>query len=535
MRSSSLRLAKLILGVLPGLIPSGTCRAESWSIPEQPPAPDVCDEARRILDDLAVGSIAEVWNIVEAAGLPDFDAIGDAGDDRFASCRDLLIEKLKRVVSRTDDDRVVARILDEIDFGQAPLLAPVVQRAVRHPSPDVRRRMLRAVTSAADPLLAPAVEARFELERDARTRRELIRALAATESRRFLAELRDLATSDDAPLRHAALQAVLDLPDATSAPFLAEIASSPLDADFEYAGRIVPALVSWNDVPGVDEALVRIGRDAPDQVAQGAITGLARRGLDAVSALAGIANSRERTGDDMLSEAAQAAILELQDDGDGTETITIACGGSGKPGRSLPLASVDGDELSDAPVMIVRPADGSETARCWDAPGFMWPDDIRPRVPAGAQLEVFDEFAWGGEHWLASLSVEDICWIRDADLAADAEKFGVRGDVAAYEFDLPITDLNSWAAGTLEHRGWLRLLSAEDPVAAVRLAMDTPTRERVAALIEIRRGTDAPGLVAAIDRWLWRYATAWTGDDELSDAIPRHDPRWRTESEDDDE
>lgn len=509
MRSSSLRLARLILGVLPALIPSGTSRAESSSIPEQPPLQDACDEARRILDDLFVGSIAEVWTIVEAGGVPDFDAIGDDRNDRFASCRDLLIGKLTKLISRTDDDRVVARILGEIDFGEAPLLAPIVQRAIRHPSPDVRRRMLRAVTSALDPLLAPEVEGRFEFEREPRTRRELIRALAATESRRFLAELRELARSDDAPLRHAALQAVLDLPDATSAPFLAEIATNPLDVDFEYAGRIVPALASWTDVPGVD----------------------------AVPALAAIANARARTGDDSLSEQAKAAILSLEDGEERTETVTVttACGGSGKAVRSLPLASVDGDELSDRPVMTVSPADGSETARCWDAPGFMWPDDIRPRVPAGVQLQVFDEFDWGGERWLASLSVEDICWIREADLAADAEERKARAAVAAYEFDLPIADLNSWSAGSLERRGWLRVLSIDEPVAALRLAMDTPTREGVAALIDIRRGTSAPGLLAAIDRWLWLYASGWTGDDELGDAIPRRDPRWTTESEDKDD
>jgi hypothetical protein len=536
MRSSSLRLATLLFGVLPVLVASAACSAAIADDGQAPVEKD-CGDVRRVLDDLAGGSIAEVWSVVEAGDLPDFDAIADADDERYAPCRDMLVERLLRVISRSDDDRIVARLVGEIDSKALPGLLSVVQAALRHPSPDVHRRMLRAVTAAAAPTLGPEVEARFEVERDERTRRELIRALAATGSRRYLAELRDLARSDDAPLRHAAMHAVLDLPDAASVPVLAELASSPPDGDLEQAARIVRTFASWDDAPGVDEALVRIGREAPDQVAEAAILELEKRGVDAVGALVAIANARRRGGDAILAEQAQAAAGRLGGEVGGLYSVTTSCGlsGSGSVARALPLASMDGDEFSDAPVMIVSPADGSDTARCWDAPGFMWPGEIRPRVPAGQELRVFDEFSWGGETWLAGISVEDICWVRENDLVPDAEERAEPDGVAAYEFDLPFEELDSWAVGTLEHRGWLTMLSADETVAAFHLEIDEPTRDDVAALIEVRHRTMAPGLAAAIDRWLYRHGSSWSHDDDLGGAIPTRDPRWADESEDEEE
>jgi HEAT repeat protein len=536
MSCSSSRLAPLAFGFLSTLIIAGRSDATSSANPEQHSSEVACGEAHRVLDDLADGSIGDVWAIVEAGELPDFNAIGEVDDETFERCRDGLLDKLTKVLSRKDDDRVVARILDEMDFDNAPALSAALRSVLRHSSPNVRRHAFRAVTSAANPSLAVEVEARFELERDGRVRRELIRALTATNSRRYLAELRELAQGSDLQLRQVALQAVLDLPDTASVPMLAEIASFPSPGDEEQAEKITTALSGWAGVTGVEEALLRIGRDGPEQVAPLAITGLAERGVDALGELEAIANARERAGETVLAELARTTIRSVQEHG-GEETVSIkiACGGGGQQVRALPLASGDGDDLSDSRVLIVSPADGNDTARCWDAPGFMWSGQIRPRIRAGTELTIFDEFVWGEESWLAGLSVDNLCWLREADLAAGVEQHGTQNAVAAYEFDVPTAEAYSWAVGKLAHRGWVSLRSDDEFVATLRLAIEKPFREDVAALIDIRREANAPAVIAAIDRWLWLYASAWKDDDELGFAIPNGDPFWKVENNNEDE
>jgi len=476
---------------------------------------------------LADGSIGDVWEIVEAGDLPDFAAIGDVDNALFEACRDAVLGKLKKVLSRIDDDRIVARILDEIEFEDAPSLVPALQEALRHGSPEVRRRALRAVTHAEDPVLAAAVESRFELERDGRVRIELVRALAASGSRRFLPELRELARGDERPLRRAALEALLDLPDPASVLFLAEIASSPSNRDAAHAGSISLALSSWSDVPGIDAALAGIGRDGPEDEASQAITALEQRGDAALGALAAIANARERTGERTLVEQAQSAIARVQGEAEeDTISIKFSCGFGGRASRGLPLASQGGVDPTGSSVMTVIPSDGSETARCWDAPGWMWPGEIRARVPAGAEVMIFDEFYWDDQRWVAGVAIDRVCWMREADLAADLAESEARAGAAPHEFDLSIAELHSWGVGRLERRGWLTVLSVEDTVATLRLRIEEPTRTEVSELIDIRRNTDAPGLVAAIDQWLWRHASGWSNDAELGGVIPKDDPRW---------
>src|SRR5262245_48464979 len=144
MRSSALPTV-LSLGIAPVLIAFGSSSARSIAAAEPPSSAAKCRDASQVLDDLVDGSIADVWELVESGELPDFDAIGDVEVETCSACRDVLLEKLTKALSRTDDDRIVTRILDELDFEDAPLLVPALQRALAHESTDVRLHALRAV------------------------------------------------------------------------------------------------------------------------------------------------------------------------------------------------------------------------------------------------------------------------------------------------------------------------------------------------------------------------------------------------------
>jgi len=489
-----------------------------------------CSEERDRLRVLAQGTIEEVWEILEKEKGPDLMAVGDPENETLQECRASLLAQLSRAVARTDDARIAARIVDAIDFTDKPALVPVLRVALAHASPDVRRHAARAAAEAADPALASTVEESFEAEADEGVRRDLIKALGATGSRRLLPELRTIAVSGDAPSRRVALEALMSLPDVESVALLESTALGLLETDPELTARVVGALASWRDIPGTNAAVRTIGRNGPVDAAEAAIDVLSNPAYSDLAGLAEIANARSSEGDLALGARAQSAIESLTSPEDSKSMrITLQCGG-GRGGfrfRKLPLASWSGNGSEPGEYRFVSPASGGTSARCWDAPAFMWPGEIRARIPSGTNVVLKDGFRWNGEGWSAVISPEHMCWVPDAELTAESQ--AVPDDGTALEVDVAIDDAQSWAARSLQRGGWLTWLDAGDTIVELRLDADPSDREAVGALVRIRRLSDSPAIALAIGRWLYEHARDFSGDKELGEGIPKRDPRWAEE------
>ena len=507
------------------LLACGLACATSITTPEPS-----CREERDRLRGLAQGTIQEVWEILETEKGPDFTAVGDPENESLQECRVSLLAKLSRAVARTDDARIAARIIDEIDFTGQPALERVLRVGLAHPSPDVRRHAARAAAEAEAPGLASAIEECFKLEADEGVRLDLIKALGATGSRRLLPELRAIAESGDAASRHVALVALMSLPDVESVAVLESIASDPFERDPDLATRVVETLASWRDIPGTNAAIRSIGRVGPTAAASAAIDELSNPAYGDLAGLAEIANARGKESDLALRTQAQSAIESLTSPEDSNVTrITLQCGG-GRGGirvRALPLASWNGDGSEANEDRYVFPASGGASARCWDAPAFMWPGEIRPRIPSGTNVVIKDRFSWNGEGWSAVISPEHMCWLPDAELTEGSQ--AVPDEGTTLEVDVTIDDAQSWAARTLERGGWLTWLNAGDTIVELRLDADPSDREAIGALVRIRRNSDSPAIALAVGRWLYEHARGFAGDEELGEGIPQHDPQWAEE------
>ena len=479
---------------------------------------------------LARGSIEEVWGMLETGEGPSFEAIGDPNNDVLQSCRASLLTQLSRAVSRTDDVRIAARVVDEIQFDDEPLLRPVLIAALAHASADVRRHAACAAAEAEDPALASAVEERFLKEDDVAVRRDLMKALEATGSRRLLPELRAIATSGDADSRRVALDVLTSLPDVESVALLESVAMGRIDADSELTTQAVEALGRWRDIPGTNAAIRTIGRMGPADAASVAIATLSNPDYGDVAGLIEIASARETEDDRSLSEQAELAVESLTSpEPSGDFRITSACGGGGvgTPSRELPLALWDTAGLGSVDNRYITPASGAQSSRCWDAPGFMWPGDIRPRIPSGTTVIIKDRFSWNGERWFVVISPADICWVPESELSE--KEYDVADAGTALEFDVTMDDAQSWAARKLERSNWLTWLAADDAIVELGLNADPSDRGAVGALVRTRRDSDSPAIALAIGRWLFENARDFKGDKDLGDGIPHKDPRWASD------
>lgn len=506
------------------LILLSCCLAAGTSI--APPEPS-CHEERERVQVLARGTIDEVWAMFDSEERPDFSAIGLPNGEALRDCRDALLTSLTRAVTRTDDARIAARCLDEIDFQAFRTWEPVVRAGLAHASPSARRHAARAADRAADAMFAAAVEERFQIERDPGVRRDLMKALASTGSRKFLPELREIARTADPIDRIVALDAVLSLPDRDSIDLLESMVMNDEPRDADAISEIVNRLASWKDVPEARAALVRIGRSGPDGAAAHVIRVLGSRPGGDLTALTEIANARSGDDDASLRGAALGAIAFMTSEKNFTSFSCGAAVGVGKY-RGLPLATGNWSEFQDREFFVV-PREGGTSARCWDAPGFMWPHDIRPRVPTGTSLYVVDEFSWQGDTWFSVLDPEFHCWMPEYDLSN--EDPAAPEDEASLDVDVTTQDAISWSARSLAMRGWLTWLDSTDETVGLRLDA-IPDRETIVELVRIRRLSDSPAIALAIDRWLYANADWLEDDEDLGSAIPDEDPRWLEESED---
>ena len=494
-----------------------------------PPEPS-CREERERVQTLARGTIEEVWAMFDdEEGGPDFWSIDDDEETSLDACRESLLAGITRAVSRTDDARIAARALDEIEFGDLVLFEPILRAALAHPSPAVRRHAARRAADAQDPALAAAIEETFRAEVDEGVRRDLVRALARLESHKFLPELREMAESPDAASRDVALDALTWLPDPQSIELLESIAMSEAPPQVILEG-IIDALAGWKDIPTAGAALRKIGREGPGEAASTAIRRLSRPLDNDLAALVEIASIRSSDEDPGLRNLALLGI-DLIATNEPAETVTLNCGG-GRWIRGLPLVSGSEEEFGNRTSKYVAPSGTHGSARCWDAPGFMWPGEIRPRVPTGEYVVVLDEFPWQDETWFAVVNPGHFCWMRESDLSDD-EPAPVETD-GLLEVDVPEDDADSWAARALEARGWSTRFDEENSVVGIRLEADL-ARETVADLVRIRLLSDSPAISHAVGRWLYEYARLFRVEDELREGIPRRDPRWDDESDESDD
>jgi hypothetical protein len=479
---------------------------------------------------LARGTIEEVWRILETEQRPDFEALGDPTDETLQDCRAFLLAQLSRAVSRTDDDRIAARVVDEIDFADKPLFRSVLMAALAHGSADVRRHAACAAAEAEDPTLASTVEERFLIESDSGVRRDLMRALEATGSRRLLPELRAIATSGDADSRRVSLEVLVSLPDVDSVALLESIAMGRFEAEPGLAARAVEALGRWRDIPGTNAAIRTVGRIGPADAASIAIATLGHPDYGDVVGLAGIASARETEDDHSLSEQAQSAIGSLTSLGQSEEIrVTSSCGANSQvtPMRELPLELWDSMGLGSTDARYITPPSGARSSRCWDAPGLMWPGDIRARIPAGTSVSIEDGFSWNGDDWRVVISPEHVCWVPETELSDEWHE--VPDGTTAFEFDVEMDDAQSWAARSLERGHWLTWLAVDDAIVELRLDADPSDREAVGMIMRIRRDSDSPAIALAIARWLFEHAQNFSEDEDLAEGIPHSDPRWPSE------
>jgi hypothetical protein len=467
------------------------------------------------------GTIEEVWTLLEGKDRLQNPVFADPNSVGAGKCDASLLSALTRAISRRDDPRIPARILDEVPpFDAATAFGPVLRAALAHDSPDVRRHAARLIERTGDPKLAAIVEERFAIEKDVRARPDLIAALAATGSRRFLPELRRMARSDEDPAsRSAARNAVLALPDADSVELVESLALNDVVHDVE----AIDTLARWREIPAANEALRHIGRVGPASAALFAIDRLGRPDYEDTDALLEIANARSSPDDGAVRDRALQLVASLTSDVK-TFSVTFSCGaGRGGVYRALPLATANLHHLENA-ARYVSPPPGHATSRCWDSPGLMWPAELRPRVPAGADLWVEDTFARDGEPWYAVISPEHLCWMPGSELLSQDPAVVV--DTPFLEVDLSVVVAGSATARMLERRGWLTWLDFEDELATARFEADPSKREVIQELLQARQQADDPAIALLLGRWLYSFARGYADDEELGKSIPQIDPRW---------
>jgi len=401
-----------------------------------------------------------------------------------------------RAVSRTDDTRIPARILTELHFDGRPESQSVLSAGLRHPSSDVRRRAARALGASASAALAPLVEERFGVETDEGVRRDLMAALGDVRSRRYLAELRAASQFADPATRRVALRSLMAVPEDASVAVLKDEALDP-DNSLGLAVPIVRSLFSWSSVPSAHVALVDIGRRGPREIATYVIREFGDSEHADIEALYAIANVRTEALDRDLNDFALKLIQSLQGDSK-TEKVTFSCGFESSPSRRLPLATGNEDEFG-RDFVVVTPADGRKSVRCWDAPGYMWPAEIRPRLLEGAEGWALDEFSWGGERWLAVIADFAICWVPQRDVGTEEIE---ESEEPVLDLDMTVEDAQSPIVAALERADLLSWLESEGDLLTARIASRLDDPEAADAVVRIYREGDPGAIRLALGTWL---------------------------------
>jgi hypothetical protein len=521
-------LARCVFSLLAAGIVVGA-RGADTPVEGAPSDRAACENARAAVTILESGSFDERWAALdeERRWLGSISAV--AGD-RWAACRDKVVADLIRLLRREPDDRIVCRILDLDVDSEKPMLTGFLPDALRHTSPNVRRRALDALAKIPDASAIPEIEVVWQHETRPWLRAAALRALGSAGDTRFLDEFVRVAGGSDPTLSHPAVAALGVLRDPRALKALEELSS---DRDLEASDLALETMLQLERTEAVNDALFRVAMKAPSDVGRLIVERFDTGDPEALPWLRGLARARGGDASDPVVADADTAIARIENtDDSNVDTVTFHCGGIVVDvGRSVPLVRTDGDAWPLEKAFAAMPPAGADTSRCWDAPGFVLLSDLHARVPRDESLELADVYEWRGETWRAVMTPERMCWMPAASLVHDDETPDVDSApppprVLAVETDVPSEELAGAASRPLIRLGLATIFDDDDRVAALRIALDPAERETVLTLTRIRALAD--GQVArGIDRWLWEYGGAWDSDPEIGPFIRHSNPRPR--------
>ena len=518
-----MRPRRLLALLSAGLVVGGATPADEPASGE-PSELAACESARTAVGVLATGSLDDRWKVLDDVEdwLGGLSAVGEA-----VPCRAAVVTDLLRLMRRESDDRIVCRILDGDQAGVDPILGAFLPDALRHTSPNVRRRALDALVEDPDASMIPAIEEIWRHERRPWLRAAALRALGAAAGPRSVDEFARAARGDDPTLARPAMAALAEIRDARALQALEDVASDPNSLSSDHA---IDTLLELDKGDDVDDTLLRLAANATPYLAGRIADSVADRGPEAVPWLRSFLRARGNDATDQAVAGALESIARIENpESSNVQRVTLSCGiGAEKKTRAVPLIVTHDDSYPPDHAFFAALSGGAGSARCWDAPGLVAPWDLHTRVTGDAPLEPADVFEWNGEIWYAVIGPESICWMPGSALTpqydspdGDPEESPTARRIV--EVDVPPEELAGAAPGRLVRLGLATVFDDDDRVAALRIALDPSVREGVLTLTRIRALAD--GRVAlAIDRWLWEKARRWETDPEIGPSIPSRNP-----------
>ena len=485
---------------------------------------EACDDLMDALRRLTTGSFEEQWALLDEE-LPGIGKLSDMPDE-FLPCRDAALHAIFRFLRTERDERVVCRVMDQINWDDDGPLRAYVTKALSDDSPNVRRRAAGAIAAMQANQPVAELSRLWRAETRPWVRSTVAVALGNAGVGSVLGDFHAHIRTGDLVLGFASLTAVTKLYNPRSVPVLASVAGSSESPLQHFA---TTTLFEWNGVEGVDDALTTLALSEDDSVATSIISAISSKRSDALDLLRTI----QRRADSELHPAAASAAtraIEVLTYPERFQTTTFGCGFVVDRGRRLPLTRhVEGDAF-DFGVFVATPSEGHATLRCWDGPGYWNPAHLHSRVLSGEALRAMDVFEWDGETWYAAFTGDGECWLAAGQLAEaqdDVDEEEMSDDEAldddapelsTIEFDIATSELSSQAMNRALHIGFATLFDDDGKVTGVRLDASDASRDQIVRILDTR--DIAEGEVAKhIDRWLVDNAGAWIGNPELGSRI----------------
>ena len=550
MHTTSRFLARLSTVALLTLFPPPCLANRDVDVREDDPR----DAMHIDLDRLRSGGAEERRRIVE----DELDWILDLDFDDPRDEEAVFAAAALTVLLQAEPDEWIANeLLRSLLVAEGVLLDPLFRDELRGPSPNRRWIAIRYFHSREDPKALPLLEDSWRSEKRPWVAADLIGALVANGSSRYLDDFRRLAWSGDEALSEAALQAILVIHDDDC---LGELIDLAREGRAPIRRKALEGLASWPDSSRALDALIDASRSDQADLARAAVTALGKF-HDEVAARRLMEMAREHDDDavrretldslerlrpqgfvelllELIEEAptvpewnvqrkalgqvralddvsllprlerllasgkeAPEGLAELVRDLSGkaeeapgeVELVTITCGGA--------LVTLV------APRFRIDPGGRHRTVRCWERPGSAGDPEEFPRIPAGSGVWVLDHFEHHGVSWaeIGGPKVAD-CWVPlDVLLPAAAEDEAATpaavSDPFRREADVPAGELRSPRVARLREAGLLEIFDPSDTVAAVALAADPARPESIPLLLEAYRN-DGSVLSVEIGRLL---------------------------------
>ena len=465
-----------------------------------------CEQLENALGVLEEGTFEAKWLLLDHE-LPGVNGLSDLQNTALAECRDRAIGSMLNALRHDSDDRIVARVMDGIDWKNVRTFDDFLVQALDNPSPNLRRRAAGVIADVGIAAALPQIERRWETEDVEWVRPALARAIGTLGDGSRVEEFNRLACGDPGMLANAAAEAIIRWRRPESVPTLEAVARR----DNGYAGYIaIDALAEWSDMPVAADAILRLALSEDERVSDLVVSKMID---DNVSTewLTRVQRLGRNPG------AVEQVTSELERRGDQIESIRFRCGGVHvEPERALPLLSGAGG-YADYGSFRARSTPGHATVRCWDGPAVFSSQHMHRRVPDGARVYVADVFAWRDELWYACGSQTDVCWI-PADALIPVEDYDLGEPAADIELDVPVDALAAEGFRRAERIGFATTFDETPDVVGVRFDAPTGDREMILNILETRDRSEGPAR-EAIDDWLTRNEGAWVRDLEISTRI----------------